>query len=158
MSRINKRKPVFQRIIDNVKIDQVTKCWNWTGKLTSCYGHINVNAKMEYVHRVMYKIFYGKIPEDKPFVLHDCDNPKCCNPLHLYAGTQKDNIQDMIKRNRCNDRFYRGEKNGNAKLTEKQVLEIRASQESQVTMAKRFNVSRGTINRIKHQKSWQHIK
>ncbi len=151
----NMNKPIFQRIIDKLKIDQVTKCWEWQGELARGYGRIRINSKPIYTHRVMYKIFYGSIPEDKPCVLHHCDNPKCCNPLHLYAGTHQDNSRDMVKRNRCN--VLHGEKHGQAKLTERQVLEIRESKETQTVIARRFNVSEMNIRYIKNRKTWKHL-
>jgi len=39
-------------------------------------------------------------PEDKPCVLHHCDNPPCVNPDHLYAGTRADNARDKSQRGR----------------------------------------------------------
>jgi len=152
MSKYN--QPIFQRIIDRLKIDSVTGCWNWQGCNRWGYGKITINKKTLCVHRVMYKIFYGSIPEDKPLVLHKCDNPKCCNPMHLYAGTQQDNMNDRVKRNQS----CKGENHHNVKLTEKQVLEIRASSDMQIVLAQRFNVGRTIINDIKNRKRWKHIK
>ncbi len=154
------KKPIFQRIIDRLKIDPVTKCWNWTGVLyRDGYGKITLSHKNhpqpQRVHRLIYPYFYGSIPEDKPLVLHHCDNPKCCNPLHLYAGTHQDNINDRLKRNPHS--WPVGEKHRCAKFTEKQVLEIRASKEPQVVIAKRLNVWPSAIWKIKHRKTWKHV-
>jgi hypothetical protein len=63
---------------------------------------------------------YGSIP-DGLFVLHICDNRKCCNPKHLYLGTHQDNIKDMVDRGRS----LSGENNNQSKLTEESVLKIR---------------------------------
>ena len=152
---------IIKRLYAKIVCDIKTQCWNWTGPLNEHgYGRISMNSKNTYIHRIMYQYFYGDIPEDKPLVLHTCDNPKCCNPKHLYAGTQKDNAQDRVKRNP--DSWSKktgrmGEKNHAAKLTEKQVIEIRTSQETQNTIAKRFNVGRTIISLIKNRKTWKHI-
>ncbi len=146
--------PIIERIYAKIICDIKTQCWNWTGYLiNSGYGRIKINNKMQLVHRFIYQYFYGPLPEDKPCVLHHCDNPKCCNPKHLYAGTKQDNANDKVKRNRS----PMGEKCKCTKLTECQVIEIRESKDSQRVIAKRFNVSQMNISYIKNRKSWKHI-
>ncbi len=145
----------INRIIDKIEIDPVTRCWEWTGHLNQEYGQISINYKNILVHRFIYQYIHGKNSSDKPFVLHQCDNPKCCNPMHLYAGTKKDNAIDRSKRNPKS--YQIGEKHGLSKLTEKQVLEIRASKDPQRVIAKRFKVSETNIRYIKNRKTWRHI-
>lgn len=80
----------------------------------------------------------GYLPE---VVRHACDNPPCCNPLHLLGGTHADNVADKIRRGRGAD----GSRNGQAKLTEDEVIAIResrASGESPTDIAVRFGISR----------------
>jgi len=149
-----KQKSVINRIFDKLKRNPKTFCWEWTGSLNfDGYAQMSINNKKGSVHRIMYTYIYGDIPSNRPLILHRCDNPKCCNPTHLYAGTIHNNVDDRIKRNRSKI----GEKHGMAKLTEKQVLEIRASKETQRVLAKRFNVSQINIGRIKNRKIWKHI-
>lgn len=150
------KKPIINRIYEKIICDIKTRCWNWTGCLNNYgYGRISINSKMQLVHRIIYQKFYGLIPVDKPCVLHKCDNPKCCNPKHLYTGTQQNNANDREKRNRSN--FAHGEKHYRAKLTEKQVLEIRVSKETQTVLAKQLKVHRCTIDRIQNRKTWKHL-
>ncbi len=153
-------QPVFHRLMNQVKINQYTKCWEWYGALFRGYGIITIKKKTHRVHRIIYKYFYGSIPKDKPFILHTCDNRQCCNPMHLYAGTSKDNAQDRLKRNPDSwpkTKRNIGEKHGRTKLTEKQVLEIRASKEKLRILAKRYNVGIAAISNIKTRRTWQHI-
>ena len=71
-------------------------CWEWQGsRLPSGYGRLG----HRYVHRAMYEVSHGPIP-DGLFVLHACDNPPCCNPDHLRVGTAKDNSRDAVDRKR----------------------------------------------------------
>lgn len=76
------------------------KCWEWQGCFDSHgYGLIRFGKTPTRVHRESYKIFKGQIP-DKLLICHHCDNPKCCNPEHLFLGSYKDNMQDAQKKNR----------------------------------------------------------
>ena len=82
-------------------------CEEWQGsKNAKGYGLTYRNGgKRYFVHRDSYEDAYGPIPEDKPFVLHHCDNPPCTKSSHLWAGTQKDNMTDMaIKRRSFNQK------------------------------------------------------
>lgn len=149
-----------QRFWKKVDKKSDNECWNWTG---SCfkfgYGQIRIKNKMIKAHRFSWEIHFGKIPDDKPCVLHHCDNPKCVNPSHLWSGTYKDNTKDMINKDRANK--AKGENIGTSKLTENQVKQIKLlySQKklTQVQISKIFNVSRETISHIYTNKIWRHI-
>lgn len=109
-------------------------------------------GKSTYLHRIIYQIYYGKSVEGK-VIRHTCDNPSCINPLHLKSGTHADNIQDRVDR----DRSARGEKNGRAKLTKKQVLKIRRNKKNTITeLARKHNVCRRTIRFIRDGITWKH--
>ena len=75
-------------------------CWTWLGaKNNQGYGNFNVGGKFERAHRIAYCLSIGEVPAGL-FVLHHCDNPSCVNPKHLFLGTQKDNMQDCLKKGR----------------------------------------------------------
>lgn len=101
------------------------------------------------MHRVLYEETFGLLP--KGIVCrHKCDNPLCINLEHIEPGTFAENSNDMRVRGRCNTSF--GEQRSDAKLTDEQVREIRASDELQDVLAERYNVTQPTILRIKAQK------
>jgi len=132
------------------KINKIKSgCWEWTGsKSGKGYGllRLNVGEKLQYAHRVSWEIHNGKI-YNSLFVLHSCDNPPCVNPRHLFLGTQKDNIQDAIRKGR----FACGEKQKH-KITESQVKTIRGLYKkggiTQIKIGKIFGLGQGHISRI----------
>jgi hypothetical protein len=86
-------------------------------------------------------------------VLHRCDNPPCVNPAHLYVGTHRQNARDRSLRNRG----VRGRRVNTNKLTEAQVLEIRAlcdAGERQAHVARRFGITQTMVSHIARRNSW----
>ena len=75
-------------------------CLEWRGATTSKgYGVIRGDDGAMYTHRLAWELANGPIP-DGLFILHHCDNPPCCNITHLFAGTNADNVADMIAKKR----------------------------------------------------------
>jgi hypothetical protein len=75
-------------------------CWLWKGCKPTEYGYIKLPwMPTNAAHRISYIIANGAIPEGK-VVCHKCDVPSCVNPAHLFLGTQSDNVQDMLQKNR----------------------------------------------------------
>jgi len=78
----------------------LSECIEWRGTRTqSGYGQKYINGKRYRTHRLAWEWAYGPIPEGI-LVLHHCDNPPCCNPNHLFLGTQSDNMRDCAKKGR----------------------------------------------------------
>ncbi len=167
----------FSRIRDNEQFcrpicsilfrsEIIGDCWEFQGYLTKkSYGQVQTPRGTQYTHIVSYAFFVEEIPIGKQ-VNHTCDNPKCFKPNHLYAGTQQDNMKDMVERKRqaSGDKIgkhVRGEKHPSVKLNEEKVLSIRElysqRQLTQEKIAVLFKVSRGTIRDITTRKSWSHI-
>lgn len=108
-------------------------------------------------HRISYKLNKQWDLGDY-HVLHQCDNPSCVNPDHLVLGTHQDNMIDRGKKNRTHRAV--GEKNHQAKLTAKDVFEIKATEKlrgSGVSLANKFGVSPTKIAQIRNNKAWIHL-
>lgn len=103
-------------------------CWYWTGPINrGGYGLLRVDGKNIGSHRLSYLIYKGDFKQSL-FVCHTCDNRACVNPDHLFLGTMTDNMRDMWRKQRGVS--SPGEKSGSARLTEKDVLAIRAARET----------------------------
>jgi len=86
--------PDTNRIVSRIDIKDSDKCWLWRGFLNEHgYGRIRFNGKMTLAHRATWSLYFGEIP-DSMCVCHRCDEPACCNPNHLFLGSQQENIND----------------------------------------------------------------
>lgn len=101
------------------------ECWEWQASLhTSGYGRFKIAS---YTTVMANRFALVSARNEEPlhlFALHKCDNPKCCNPNHLYFGTHTQNMRDKVRRGRSNSGDQSGAKNGAAKLTDEQLAVI----------------------------------
>lgn len=133
----------------------VGECHEWQGERTrDGYGRICLDGRKQLVHRVVWALEHGPIPEGM-VVCHHCDNPPCSRIDHLFLGTKRDNSLDCKAKGR--HRPCLGEGNGRARLTSEQVASIRArlgEGEKQVVLAREFGMPRQSIWKIAHGKQW----
>jgi hypothetical protein len=128
----------------------VTGCLEWIGaKNNYGYGRLMVDGKNVLAHRVSYEVNVGQIPAGYD-VCHKCDNRKCIEPAHLFAGTRKANMADCVSK----DRQSRGEHRPLSKLTTSEVSAIRNDSRTQREIAKDFGVAQQQVSRIKTGKQW----
>lgn len=137
--------------------DPVTGCIEWAGgQDKDGYGYIRKGGKTAKTHRLAWELKHGPIP-DGLHVLHRCDNPPCCNDVHLFLGTNTDNVVD--KTLKCRGNQPKGEAHWKARLTEADVAEIRlrlARGEQQNVIAEDFGVSGAHVSAIKSGKAWKY--
>lgn len=137
-------------------------CWEWNGaKRWNGYGKFSHYKKTILAHRFSYEFYFGPI-EEGFFVLHKCDNRGCVNPEHLFIGTQKDNMIDMVSKDRhakvkikCSC-----ELNPKSKLKINDIDEIIAKYKNGLSsrkIASEYNVSKTMILNIVNGKNWIHI-
>lgn len=83
----------------SVVLDAIS-CWEWQGpRFPTGYGQCNYD-RLQYAHRVAWRLVYGIRPSDGLCVCHACDNPPCVRPSHLWLGTQRDNVADRDRKGR----------------------------------------------------------
>lgn len=139
----------------NIKSD--LECWEWTGSCNNTgYGTVAWEGKVYVAHRIAAWLsgmvadkLAPKHAAEKGYVLHKCDNRKCCNPNHFFIGSYSDNQKDAYQKKRKVQ--PKGAAHVNAKLTKEQVAEIRkryTAGEYQMPLAKEFKVSQRSISLI----------
>lgn len=142
------------------KVKKTNGCWDWTASRANGYGLFWFNGQYVKAHRFSWEMHIGRIPKGM-LVCHRCDNPGCVNPAHLFLGTQKDNMQDALKKGRTIK--MHGEKCGKSKLTEKEVLLIRreykpySRNNNLRTLAEKHDTHQANIRDIVKRNTWKHI-
>lgn len=138
-----------------VAVGAPSHCWPW--KLShnrDGYGQIKVGGAYWTASRLAHVLATGDDLKGQ-LVCHHCDNPSCCNPSHLYAGSKSDNERDKVARGRHNP--TKGEKNHFAKLTAEKVEHIRhlfAQGKSNTAIGQLLGVHHSTISKIRTGASW----
>lgn len=132
-------------------------CTLWHGAVDDAgYGILSWKGRRVRAPRAAWEEVNGPMPASL-MPCHRCDNPPCINVDHLFAGTHADNTADKMRkgRHRCDPPL--GENAGSAKLTERDVLTIRASTDTQRALASRFGVDQSQISRVKNLVDWRHL-
>ena len=132
-------------------------CWEWQAYSNpGGPGRFRLRGKLESAPRVAYMLEMGSIPQGA-CVLHRCDNPRCCNPRHLYIGSKLDNSNDKFARGRAVT--CPGQHNGSSKLTADAVANIRQMYDtglySKAVLAREFGITRTMIYLIVTRKNWR---
>ena len=149
----------YLRFSNKIKINDKTRCWEWTGSIDRSFGYgtFRLDGKSIKAHRASYQLFREDIGD--LFVLHKCDNPPCVNPAHLFLGTLDDNNKDRAAKGRSAP--VHGEYNGHAKLTNKDVEDLRFFFEntgcSIAELSRLSGVNHRTLYDCVTYKTWSHI-
>lgn len=145
-------------ILSIIDIDRATGCWVCRHVNAHGYGYVRVNLKIWRAHRASWTVFRGFIPKNKR-ILHRCDNRPCCNPKHLYVGSDAQNIRDIYVRGRANP--TQGNRHGRSKLTEETVIQIFQSVNNQgltrTRVAELHHIDMSVVSRIVSGKTWAHL-
>jgi len=146
-------------------------CWEWTRAIaTNGYGLCYIAGRQVGAHRAAYEIAFGAIP-DGHFVCHRCDNRRCINPDHLFAGTQRDNVQDAITKGRMSKpprkvpglsvaNMPRGTAHHNSKLTDdlvRSIVEQRLAGRNFTHIGRDFSIDASIVADICKGRIWKHV-
>lgn len=159
--------PIDERLAR--KTDTTGDCHEWTGATNNRgYGYLNRGRRgegMVLAHRAAWEAAHGPIPAGL-VVCHHCDNRRCVRIDHLFLGTTSDNARDSVAKgrhplqaaNRSPRRtVLRGEQVAQSRLSEADVLAIRADTRSQQQIADAYGVSQTAISQIRRRITWKHL-
>lgn len=138
---------------------QPIECVIWRGhKDDSGYGRVMRGGKLIRMHRLVWTVINGPIPQGM-LVCHRCDVRACINPVHLFLGSNMDNVRDMVAKGRSTPKVhnYIGATSPSAKLTEAQARRIKCGTEKLSRLADELGVSQTAVGRIRNGKSWRHL-
>jgi hypothetical protein len=152
------RSNLERRFTPKVAQKSPDECWPWTARAVTSFGYGRMTAGRGThlkSHRIAYALAFGGIP-DGLHVLHRCDNPKCCNPGHLFLGRHKDNVDDMrAKKRAANPPSKFGEKHHNTRFSEADALKIISDPRPARLVAPEYGVCEATIWRIRRGDTWK---
>ena len=160
-----------EKFWSRVSIGAPDDCWEWQGAVTSSgYGNLSWGGAHAQAHRVAFALSHGGIAlhtgfrqvdrakKYRRFVLHKCDNRKCCNPNHLFLGSMSTNQKDAYAKGR---KVQPRSKHANAKLLSEQVREIRRryaqGEAVQVDLAAEYGVSQRAISLIVRNETYKDV-
>lgn len=139
------KKTLIDRFMEKVIPEPNSGCWLWDANTDrDGYGHFKVNGIQHRAHRVSFKVFCEEIP-DGMLVCHKCDVRLCVNPNHMFLGTDKDNAQDKIKKNRF------GKKSNH--ISDAMKESIKKETIKAMDIAKKYNIGIRTVRRIRNSSS-----
>ena len=136
------------RFWSHVDVQGPDDYWTWKRARSHGYGRFKIAGRMLTASRVAFEITHGPLGDAE--ARHTCDNPPCCNPAHLVAGTHAQNMADMAARGRSSTR----------RLTPESVIDIRtrrAAGDRPVDLAAEYGVTPSNISQIVAGRIWKHI-
>lgn len=172
-----RKASLIRRLREKTVFNPTTSCLEWVAKAVNNGGYGNISAGRSFTgmraHRLAWVLSTEESIPEGIYVIHSCDNPKCCNIEHLSLGTPKDNMDDKMSKGRGTpppvhtgddhplrknpELASRGGSNGNSKLTDEIVKEILLSSDSLSILANKYLVNKTTISSIRNRKTWKHV-
>lgn len=135
-------------------------CWNSTACPGSSRPQVYYDGWQQYAYRVSYQVHVGPIPPGA-MICHHCDNPRCINPAHLYAGSAADNGRDASARGRARTTPRYGADHHLTTLTTEQVLEVcdryARGDATQAQLAREYGMTQTGIGHLVRGETWTEV-
>ncbi len=146
-----------ERFWSKVSVVEDSRCWLWNGSSdVNGYGKFRASGRTIRAPRVAFFLRNSRWPNN---ACHRCDNPRCCNPDHIFDGTHAENMRDMAEKGRA--KTDRGEAHWRAVLTDAKVIAMRADYKSGTISLYRLAAKNGcsfsTAQRVIKRTNWRHL-
>ena len=131
--------------------DMTTPCWPFTGKVNKeGRPYIQIDGKKYLVYRLSHELVNGEGCLDGLVARHKCDNPICCRPDHIEAGSHQDNVDDMNTR----------ERHGLPHHTVNAIRKLAAKEHGPTheTIGELYGLGRSTVTNIVNGDRYKHVK
>lgn len=154
----SKRASLEKRLLQKIDRRGADECWPWLTPTRHKFGYGHIRAGRGFhlkAHRVAYALRFGAPPSGL-MVCHECDNPACCNPKHLFLGTQTENMGDCSRKGRIsNPPVHMGRDHHNTKFDDEVALAIARDRRPAHVIAAERGVSTKTIYRLRRGETWK---
>lgn len=154
----SKRGTPEERFWRHVIVAGPQDCWLWTGASKGAgYGQFTVDGQTVLATHFSWELHNCPLPKDGTCVLHRCDVPACVNPDHLWLGSHADNAADKVAKGRVGRTAHNGEDNGQAVLSETDVIEMferRRRGQTYTEIGGAFGVAMGTAFDVLSGRTW----
>lgn len=132
-------------------------CIEWPfSKRETGYGQVFYHGRRTSSNNLICEIYRGPSGIEGAHAAHECGNRSCCNPDHIVWKTPAENCADKEE----HGTQLRGSRIYNAKISERDVVEIRRLCSLGLTMrvvAERFGICPQNVCDIKNHKTWRHV-
>jgi len=138
-----------------VDVRGAADCWEWQSTRNHCgYGLVTIAGHRWIASRIAMAIVGRDVPTDKQ-ACHHCDNPPCCNPMHLFTATMSENMADKVAKGRTARGRMVSQKQ--AVLNDDAVRHIRRSRLSLRALGRMYGVSSTSIRYAKIGRTWRYV-